>query len=292
MQEIAAGEVLHEPMNRDHGISGVPIWYPYHPGGETDDVLSPFAKDVERLTDDFFLGRSKYVRQLRDGPIHRRIGRRLLKSSMERGYRRAFTAGEEKQIILKDPFSLFCIPYLVEKHSARVVIIVRHPGALLVSMRRMGWSSIVPSLIEQPGLLSLAKTDKKEALAILAQSDVVQNAWSWKISQVWTRHLLAKYPGNVIFVRHEDLSLEREGAVEKLLAHLELSAHLAGARNFIRETTVGGVTAPEDGVLHEAKRDGASLVSYWQTRLTDQEKVDLANAVGEELAYFFPEKFV
>lgn len=50
------------------------------------------------------------------------------------------------RVVIKDPFATLSLPVISRETSARVVLIYRHPGAVLVSYRRMGWRPDVDEL--------------------------------------------------------------------------------------------------------------------------------------------------
>src|SRR5699024_4148149 len=50
------------------------------------------------------------------------------------------------RVVVKDPFALLSLPLIRQSTLARVVIIYRHPGALLSSYRRMGWAPDIAEL--------------------------------------------------------------------------------------------------------------------------------------------------
>ncbi len=61
------------------------------------------------------------------------------------GTRRWAAALPWTRLVVKDPFALLSIPFVAHHTGAQPVLIFRHPGAVLVSYRRMGWQ---PDLAE------------------------------------------------------------------------------------------------------------------------------------------------
>ena len=101
-----------------------------------------------------FAGGGGWVRTNPNAGWHRKIGRAIFGSRAERDYRAFSRKVESQRLFVKDPFCLFVSPLLVERFDARVVITLRHLGAWIDSMRRMGWKSPIASLVAQPGLVA------------------------------------------------------------------------------------------------------------------------------------------
>lgn len=156
----------------------------------------------------------------------RKVGRALIGSHAERHYRKAVQASGSDSLYLKDPFCLFISPYMIERFDARVAVSFRHPGAQLVSMRRMGWTPSIKSLIEQPGLIEqyCPEYDAFEIEERSASDDVFANAVFWVVAWRFTQDILRRFPENVIVLRHEALSLGSALSVEKLVSHFKLDA--------------------------------------------------------------------
>lgn len=279
--------VLHEPLNIQHGISGVPCWYPYHPGGHPEQGNAPHAETVERLFADFFAGRTSYVREHPNGPLFRKVARRVMGSRTERHYFATFRGAQGPQVCLKDPFCLFSIPHLIERYNARVVVTIRHPAALLVSMRRMKWQPHIRSLQDQPGLLKRFGEGIPSEMLAQEDDDIRLNAYFWLVARRFTAHLLETWPSNVLLVRHEDMSLGQPETVERMISHFGLNEGLDAAMAYVSKTTRGETVSPGQSVLHDFSRDGAALVHYWKARLSSEEKSTLRDVVGDELEWCY-----
>lgn len=287
-QIIAAASkepVIHEPLNLPHGMRGVPGWYPYHPGGNPPVEQAPHARHMEAMLSDLVAGRARRVRTNPKAPLHRKIGRAIFGTLAEREYRAAFRKGISQRLFVKDPFCLFVSPYLIERFDARVVITIRHPGALIVSMRRMGWRPHIGSLLAQPGLIAryLPEYSARQITEGAASDDIFANAVFWLAAHRFSRELAERHPEHVLVQSHEDLSMGASGALERLLEHLDLRPGLDRAADFVRETTHGKTVVPAEGVLHDFSRDGAALTQHWREKLTDNEQSQLNGLVSAEL---------
>lgn len=289
IEETGQVSVLHEPMNLQHGLRGIPCWYPYHPGGHPTPEAAPYADQVEQLFSEFFKGSARYVRSHPKAPLHRKLARALFGSNMERSYRAAIKAQSTRPVCLKDPFCLFLLPHLIERYNARVAITVRHPGALLVSMRRMKWTPHLSTLQSQPDLMRLYGDTEADALAAKSplHDEIHQHSLFWKIAYKLSRHLKERYPENVCLIRHEDLSHGSEPALDTLLDHFRIGEGREQALAFVKNSTSGKVVAPKSGVLHEFSRDGSRITSYWKEKLSREEQTLLVSMAGPELDHHY-----
>ncbi len=59
------------------------------------------------------------------------------------------------RLVIKDPFALLSVPAIVEVTRALPVLVYRHPGAVLASYRRMGWT---PDLTEVQRIVETARS--------------------------------------------------------------------------------------------------------------------------------------
>ena len=275
----ADAEPIHEPLNKEDGLVGVPCWYAHHPGGKPSSTEAPFASRTEALLEDLMQGRARWVRASPHQPVHRKISRIIFGSSSERHYRKVVATNGSLPFIVKDPFCLFTIPHLIERFDARIVITERPLGALIVSMRRMGWSPHIQSLVSQPLMreLYLQEYSTTEITRMSKDNDILANFLFWLAAHRFCREMLERYPSNVLIVSHERLSTGDNMVLEQLLSHLGLLKGFAGASSFISRTTNGTTIVPAEGVLHDFFRDGKALAEYWRKKLTQKEQEQIVS---------------
>ena len=180
-----------------------------------------------------------------------RLGEQFSGPVLNVSIKQHFRRGWGGRLFVKDPFCLFISSYMVESFDAKVVITIRHPGALVVSMRRMGWSPHIKSLALQPGLMKLylPEFDASDLYERSAVDDIFANAVFWLASYRFSRALAERFPNNVFLLRHEDISLGKFDVLEKLLTHMGIAGGFAKAASFIQKTTSGNTVVPAAGVL-------------------------------------------
>lgn len=174
-----------------------------------------------------------------------------------------------RRIVVKDPFAMLSLPAVCAATGARAVLVYRHPGAVLVSYRRMGWT---PDLDELR--LSLAEDAWDPALVarvapVLAGVDegdeVAAATAAWK-----ALHLLALHdaPTDALVVAHRDLALGGESATRVLFEALGLEVTPAVRREVSRTEVHRGSSGagPESG-LHALGRAPSEVADSWRARL-------------------------
>jgi hypothetical protein len=110
---------------------------------------------------------------------------------------------------MKDPIALFSAPWLARTFNADVVVLIRHPAAVVSSLVRLDWIFYFPYLLEQPELMRdwLAPfAEEIRRFAASPQPLLEQGILLWRIMH----HVIFRYQQEHpewIFLRHEDLSM-------------------------------------------------------------------------------------
>lgn len=156
--------------------------------------------------------------------------------------------------IIKDPFALLSVPAIVGCTGALPVVVYRHPGAVLASYRRMGWTADIPEVRRLQGMdTDPAPPDDAHAMV-----------------EFWTflhRRVLAWLPEvpDTLLVSHAEASLGGGAALRRLMAACGLQPGDAAPA-----ATSGG-DRPEHGQLHSFDRAPAEVAGGWRERLTAAE---------------------
>jgi Sulfotransferase family len=161
--------------------------------------------------------------------------------------------------IVKDPFALLSVPAIVALTGATPVVVYRHPGAVLASYRRMGWT---------------ANTDEMRRLqgqdrAAPPADDVDAMAEVWTFLHRGVLEWLPEVPG-AILVSHGEVSRGGGVAIERLARLCGLDAP--------RTPTPAGEAPPREATpsvpghrLHSFDREPEEVVSGWRARLSATE---------------------
>jgi hypothetical protein len=204
--------------------------------------------------------------------------------------RRQFSASRPSvRVVVKDPFAMLSLPVICELTDAVPVLVYRHPGAALVSYRRMGWQPDLAELrpilqahrelegtIERglPELPLPGETDEATAMALF---------WSalYEIALDRAAHL-----EDLVVVSHEELAGGGMPAVRALFARLGLTTSDETAAEIAHEQSA---TAPETSsedrpVLHDFDRSPAQAAHSWRAKLTTDDLATMEAAATDMMA--------
>ncbi len=250
---------INEPLNRDHrpGVfrAPVPYWYFYlHPGNE-GPYLAAFR---ETLALRYGWGREAralrsardLARMVRDGLVWT-LGRAL-------GWRP----------LLKDPFALLSVPWFVERLAAQVVVLVRHPAAVVASWLRLGWVVHPKQLLAQPALLERAlPAAEVQALRAAAATDdrLTWAAALWRALYAAVDVYRRALP--VLVVRHEDLAHAPLDNFVALYTRLGLDFNRR-ARRALGRSIHGRREHTDPRRPHATALDSRAAARAWQRQLS------------------------
>jgi hypothetical protein len=237
-------------------------WYTYI-NEENEHLFLPYFQDAQA----FRLRPIKYVRNARLGsprdPV--RIPKRWASFVLGRVQRRS--------LLIRDPFAVFSVAWFVERLQCRaVVVVVRHPLAVVGSLKRLGFSFDFNDLLVQPSLMRELEDFRPEIeVAANEPPDIVdQGSLLWRViyHRIATNH---ETDGAVRVVRHEDLSVDPVQEFGRLYELLGLGFGEA-ARRTIEEHT--GIRNPREGSIRTPFRvrlDSRANLANWKHRLSSDE---------------------
>lgn len=176
------------------------------------------------------------------------------------------------RVVVKDPFALLSLPAIAEVTGARAVIVVRHPGAVLASYRRMGWS---PDLDE---LDPIARRLLGEERALSPSGDAATDMGAF-----WAALHDIALPGidatgaTVLF--HEDIAAGGAAAARTLFTVLGLTMTAEVERRWAPE----GHGSSDAARLHNFDRDPRAVATGWRAGLDEDELAALDRTAGATL---------
>jgi hypothetical protein len=161
--------------------------------------------------------------------------------------------------IVKDPFALLSVPAIVRCTSAIPVIVYRHPGAVLASYRRMGWTADSTEIRALQG--------RTPPTAPLDDVNAMVEFWNFLHDRVLS--WLDDVP-DALLVSHAEVSRAGFPAVLALMNACGLRPPRRVPEPASRgEGTPNG--APEVGQLHGFARSPDEVVDGWRDRLAAEE---------------------
>lgn len=158
--------------------------------------------------------------------------------------------------IVKDPFALLSVQEIVRITGAVPVVVYRHPGAVLASYRRMGWTADVEEMHRLQG-----RTDAP------ADDDVAAMAEFWTFLHERVLEWLPEVPSTVL-VSHAELSLGGAAAVAAVMRRCGLEPPTRAVRP---QRAEAAPTHPVEGQLHGFERAPEEVAGGWRTRLSADE---------------------
>lgn len=260
--------LMNEPFNARTGLKGVPRWY-------LDPRLESDLAYLDRSLEAIAAGTARFSRFIGlETPPTRLITAALRGTGQERAYR-GFLASEQTDFFVKDPFLLLVAPHLLDR-GMPVVVTVRHPAAILQSLRRMHWKIPTDLFRDRVSAADRARLDGDDIAAICA-------CWRAAYRPLLDR-LRAGGTETLFIAAHELMFDDVEGFLVDLLEFLELSdpADLAAGRAFAARTTTATTIRPEHGQKHDLARDSRALASGWRKDFDAAELATFDAMIGED----------
>jgi hypothetical protein len=270
---------ISEPLNVHHslGVFGAPVrhWYTYICEDNQDQYLAVY-KDTLRFRYQTGLA----AQDLRSWQDLLKMGRDQIHFLLANLLNR--------RPLLKDPFAVFSIPWFSRTFNSRIVVTVRHPLAFVSSLKRLGWSFNFQNLLSQPHLMRDHLEGYREEMLEVKRSDgdiIEQGVLLWKL----VYSVVAKYRdemGDVVLVRHEDLSLDPFHGFSNLFNDLGLEFS-GKVKRKIEETSQDD--NPQElslGQEHAVQLDSRANLTNWKRRLTASE-IHRITAVTEDALFGF-----
>jgi hypothetical protein len=161
--------------------------------------------------------------------------------------------------IVKDPFALLSVPTIVDCTSAIPVILYRHPGAVLASYRRMGWTADITEIRLLQG----------QPPPVAPVDDVSAMVEFWNFLHVRVLSWLDDLPG-ALLISHAEISRGGEPALRALMTACGLHPPQRAAEQVpLPERAPPGT--PAEGQLHGFARSPDEVVDGWRDRLAAEE---------------------
>ncbi len=274
---------LAEPFNVDKGlVAGVEHQFPY---------ISETSKDVlslnhKKAVDEFINGESKLTNEKNSSEepksAKRLFGEAVFGTRNNYEYKMLHMNPLIKTGIIKDPTASLLANYVHNVHDIPVVIVLRHPGAVVASFKKLNINHEVSKLLNQPAL-------KADYLGTLLKNvnyknfDLIeQAAWHWNC----INHILldfAKKNKKMIVVRHEDLSQNPIEEFRKLYEKLGLHFSDRVERIIAEHTAAHNPVAAAEGEWHQLKRNSRENIHRWHKVLSDKE-TEIVRAITAKIA--------
>lgn len=179
-------------------------------------------------------------------------------------------AKERKRLktIIKDPIAFFAVEWLSENISDKVIVTIRHPAAVVASLKQKNWGYEFDQMLKQPELMENYLNPLRSEIELFASDNnktlVEQGALLWRCVYLTNLKLMEKHE-NWLFVKNEDLSLDPMKEYEQIFKFIELP--------FSNEvqTYIERSTNAKSGEETDLVRDSRKNVDKWKQILSSEE---------------------
>jgi hypothetical protein len=171
-----------------------------------------------------------------------------------------------------------------------VVVVIRHPAAVVNSYKTLNWSQSFSDFLNQPLLMREHLAPFETEICEFAHNkfDIIdQIAFLWKL----THHVLLKYRQirpNWIFVRHIDLAQEPISNFRCIFEKLQIPLDLNIERKIMAYSSSENSTQSTD--LYSVKRDSRQVVWSWKNQLKLSEITRIRERVKDVSEAFYSEE--
>ena len=192
---------------------------------------------------------------------------------------------------MKDPLALFSTPWLQGRFGFHVVILVRHPAAIMHSQQRLDWRFNFRHLVAQPDLMDDLLSPWAEQIERLANTDQVdlaeESALVWRLMYGVADQWRDTHPEWSV-VRHEDLSTTPQEEFRSLCRRVELGFCERIEQRLQSTTTSSNPTMAPSGVAHQLERNSVANVGVWKDRLTQADQMSLRRHLNGAADGWYP----
>lgn len=204
------------------------------------------------------------------------------------GQRQLTALWPRTRVVVKDPFAMLSISAISDATAAQPVLVYRHPGAMLVSYRRMGWE---PDLDELRPLLQAHRRvhgTEGSTMPDLPHPGEADPATAmgcfWSALYEMALDNAAAAPDTVV-VAHEEIAGGGAAAVERLFERLGLKPterSLAHVHPSSVTPTRSWRTRGSRPVLHNFDRVPSQVAHAWRAKL-DSAEIDRLDEIAEPM---------
>ncbi len=272
------------------------VWEPFNCMSPIPFARHPFERHYRRVLPEESRKVKSYVRKkaifelYKGTPGGRGVSAKFRKV-FSAVYKHALWAAGRKAPLYKDPIAVMSAEWFQKNFDARVVMVVRHPGAYVNSIKRLNWPMCVEEFASQPLLMNtLPEWLTSEIHSRIAERPrpkgyVTEDAaLCWKVFHQVVHQYRNRHP-EWILVRHEDISLNYIEGFRALYSKLDLTWDHEIERIIHSHCNSGNETVQGD-VCHHFTQNSAELTRLWKENLSPGER-ETVRLVTEPVASLF-----
>jgi hypothetical protein len=170
--------------------------------------------------------------------------------------------------ILKDPMASFSAAYLARTFDMQVVCLIRHPAAVVASLKRARWHFDFRNFLHQSDLLDDWLAPILHNLKGHPPDIIEEGALLWRCIYHVLDAYIRQNPGWIVW-RHEDISAAPLKAFASIYRQLGLPYQAAAQQQILLYSDEANPVLARNG--HLLKRNTGALINRWRKELTPAE---------------------
>ena len=277
---LASGRLglLNEPLNlaKDPGTVRVPVarWFAYVSDENEDDILPALSA---LLAFRYPLGRELVTCRNRTHLLH------TARSWWD--YRRS----RNRRPLVKEPHAVFSAEWFSRRLGSDVLVMARHPAAVVSSWKRLGWTFDFANLLEQRLLLRdwLGPFESEMRAAQQPSVDLVDRvSLLWDIVYRVVGALEERVPSLHVF-RQEDLARSPAQRFQSVYEAVGLEFTEEARAAIIASSSARNPKELDLDTPHSTMLHSAASLENWRHRLTDDELERIRRRTEETAARYY-----
>jgi len=267
---------VHEPFNPQSGLKGTDRHFPWINWEEKGDQYA-------LLINDFFSFRRSYKKNYAGDHLLKKLVKCFIGTRSNLRYRMA-RFQKDKRWLIKDPDAVYLSEYMSKKHHCQVLVLVRHPGAIMASFKRLGWRCD-PQICEDL-LMQDALGEFKYLLTWNHDSLPVQVGILWLcIYQIL--YTFGNRNKGWLLTRHEDLCFHPMEGFKRIFEWAGLTFSDKIRKEIMKRTRPGNPIVVRHNPWHAITRDSKQLVAYWKKDVSMEERHILKDITGPVSCHYY-----
>jgi len=282
-------EVLYlpEPFNPNYGLKGTDCHFPYINYENDQDYYSLFLNDL-------FSFRARYKKTYFRDNLPKKIGKYFLGSRADLRYRVAklqkrIIRDYNRRFLIKDPDAAYLSEHMSLNHNCQVLILVRHPGAIMASFRRLGWNNFDPKfLLQKKDLMRYHLVEFEPYLKNESKTLSEQVGLLWlciyKVLKTFNER-----NENWLTILHEDLCLHPMEGFKRIFEWADLTFSDKVRKEIFKRTRSGNRIEARNNQPEDLTRDSRRLVAYWKDSVSVEERNILREVTQPISCHYYDE---
>lgn len=191
------------------------------------------------------------------------------------------------KVLVKDPLAVFSAETLACLFDMDVIVVIRHPAAVVSSYKALNWTVPFSHFLNQPELMEEHLSPFRAEIEDFAKKEydiVDQVALLWKLIHYMILNYENTHP-DWIYVRFEDLASDPMYGFQSLFNRLDLpfAEHIQTAiRTHSLKAPVSETIPP-----YAVKKNSAQVINKWKKSLFPTEINRIRKRVEEVSSHFF-----